>query len=154
MSLFFFFVTELPFSQWDLECGFLFRFAFHYILNARCRNVNEISNFFNYLLQPFKVPSIGAVDNASLPPTLIPRLIRSETQIAITGKLEGHLMSCQDLLEDDPGRSRRESWSHSVPNDDKCFTAAFSEDNFGCENYLPNANVSASAHLTRTKRPK
>ena len=37
---------------------------------------------------------------------------------AITGKLEVRLMGCQDLLEDVPGRSRRDS-THSTPNDFK-----------------------------------
>ena len=39
---------------------------------------------------------------------------------AITGKLEVRLMGCQDLLEDVPGRSRRDS-THSAPNDLKSF---------------------------------
>lgn len=39
---------------------------------------------------------------------------------AITGKLEVRLMGCQDLLEDVPGRSRRDS-AHSAPNDLKSF---------------------------------
>ena len=39
---------------------------------------------------------------------------------AITGKLEVRLMGCQDLLEDVPGRSRRDS-AHSGPNDLKSF---------------------------------
>jgi hypothetical protein len=39
---------------------------------------------------------------------------------AITGKLGFRLMGCQDLLEDVPGRSRRDS-THSAPNDPKSF---------------------------------
>lgn len=39
---------------------------------------------------------------------------------AITGKLEVRLMGCQDLLEDVPGRSRRDS-THSAPSDLKSF---------------------------------
>ncbi|XP_046450896.1 serine/threonine-protein kinase N-like [Daphnia pulex] len=39
---------------------------------------------------------------------------------AITSKLEVRLMGCQDLLEDVPGRSRRDS-THSAPNDPKSF---------------------------------
>ncbi|XP_058834655.1 serine/threonine-protein kinase N isoform X3 [Topomyia yanbarensis] len=40
---------------------------------------------------------------------------------AVTGKLEVRLMGCQDLLEDVPGRSRRDKDSSSSPGDLKSF---------------------------------
>ncbi|XP_055537519.1 serine/threonine-protein kinase N isoform X2 [Wyeomyia smithii] len=40
---------------------------------------------------------------------------------AVTGKLEVRLMGCQDLLEDVPGRSRRDKDSNSSPGDLKSF---------------------------------
>lgn len=40
---------------------------------------------------------------------------------AVTGKLEVRLMGCQDLLEDVPGRSRRDKDSGSSPGDLKSF---------------------------------
>lgn len=40
---------------------------------------------------------------------------------AVTGKLEVRLMGCQDLLEDVPGRSRRDKDQASSPSDLKSF---------------------------------
>ena len=69
-------------------------------------------------LQPFKQSQegVGGVGTAPSYPSSHP-LGKSA---AITGKLEVRLMGCQDLLEDVPGRSRRDS-THSAPNDLKSF---------------------------------
>jgi len=72
-------------------------------------------------LQPFKAPQLGAGDNASSSSHAHSSSHPLGKSAAITGKLEVRLMGCQDLLEDVPGRSRRDSSSHSAPNDLKSF---------------------------------
>ena len=72
-------------------------------------------------LQPFKAPS-GQHGGGDTP--LTSSSYSSSHPLgksaAITGKLEVRLMGCQDLLEDVPGRSRRDS-STSGPNDIRSF---------------------------------
>ncbi|XP_054290402.1 serine/threonine-protein kinase N-like [Macrosteles quadrilineatus] len=64
-------------------------------------------------LQPF--PRHDAAKPASSNPSSLSRTA------AVTGKLEVRLMGCQDLLEDVPGRSRREKDNSSSPGDLRSF---------------------------------
>ena len=65
-------------------------------------------------LQPFKSAEVTSASTTSSTSQPLGK------SAAITGKLEVRLMGCQDLLEDVPGRSRRDS-THSAPNDLKSF---------------------------------
>lgn len=58
-------------------------------------------------LQPFRGSENRGTTNSSL-------LGRSA---AVTGKLEVRLMGCQDLLEEVPGRSKRDKDNNSSPGD-------------------------------------
>lgn len=81
-------------------------------------------------LQQFKPPASGGGVGGGGGDTPLPAPTTSSSYssshpmgkpAAITGKLEVRLMGCQDLLEDVPGRSRRDSSSHSAQNDLKSF---------------------------------
>lgn len=69
-------------------------------------------------LQPFKHQGGGQAGDTPTSCSSSSHLLGKSA--AITGKLEVRLMGCQDLLEDVPGRSRRDS-THSAPNDLKSF---------------------------------
>lgn len=67
-------------------------------------------------LQPFRYGSNGTANDARTTPSSLSRCA------AVTGKLEVRLMGCQDLLEEVPGRSRREKESSSsTPGDLRSF---------------------------------
>ena len=76
-------------------------------------------------LQPFRYQQHGGAhgDTPTSSSTSSSHLLGKSA--AITGKLEVRLMGCQDLLEDVPGRSRRDS-AHSGPNDLKSFVKGMS----------------------------
>ena len=71
-------------------------------------------------LQPFKQGQGGGGQGGDTPTSSSSSSHLLGKSAAITGKLEVRLMGCQDLLEDVPGRSRRDS-THSAPNDLKSF---------------------------------
>ncbi|KAI5734926.1 hypothetical protein M8J77_012019 [Diaphorina citri] len=66
-------------------------------------------------LQPFRYPNGSSGEAVRASPSSLSRCA------AVTGKLEVRLMGCQDLLEEVPGRSRREKESSSSPGDLRSF---------------------------------
>ena len=76
-------------------------------------------------MSPGSFSHLGDRDPYSQPESVGPRSISSgapsvnKTTAAVTGKLEVRLMGCQDLIEDVPGRTRKDPSVFSSPSDVK-----------------------------------